>query len=190
MPQNLASLLDQVNLLKRLPRTGWLLAGVTDPESVAEHTCAVGLLALFLAETINSDPQGQGLTGQLDVGRVVALALIHDLAESVLTDLPKRTTELLGEDVKHQAEEQVMAELMSHLPRGRYYQILWHEYDAGSTPEALLVKDADKLDMVHQALQYAKQGYKGLDEFYQGHRWNYPISQALFNLMMDSGALA
>jgi putative hydrolase of HD superfamily len=186
VPQNLASLLDQVNLLKRLPRTGWLLAGVADPESVAEHTCAVGILALFLAEAINEDPQGQGLTGQLDVGRVVALALIHDLAESVLTDLPKRTTELLGEDVKHQAEERVMADLTAHLPAGHRYQALWREYDAGSTPEALLVKDADKLDMVHQALQYAKRGHRGLDEFWQDHHWNYPLSQALFNVMVDS----
>ena len=31
------SLYEQTIRLKRLPRTGWLLAGVTSPESVAEH---------------------------------------------------------------------------------------------------------------------------------------------------------
>ncbi|RME62468.1 MAG: HD domain-containing protein, partial [Caldilineae bacterium] len=81
----LLGLFGQINHLKQLPRTGWLLAGVAQPESVADHTCATALYALFLALAINQAPSEHGLERPLDVERVVILALIHDLGESVLT---------------------------------------------------------------------------------------------------------
>jgi 5'-deoxynucleotidase YfbR-like HD superfamily hydrolase len=31
---------------------------------------------------------------------------------------------------------------------------LWHEYEAGASPEAALIKDIDKLEMVVQAAEY------------------------------------
>ena len=128
---SLRSLLDHTNRLKLLPRTGWLLNGVQPCESVAEHTCAVALLALALAESINADWEAQGLRQPLEVGKVARLALIHDLAESVLTDLPKRSVELLGADVKHSAEARAMAGLFRDLPNGAAYVDLWGEYDSG-----------------------------------------------------------
>lgn len=33
---------------------------------------------------------------------------------------------------------------------------LWEEYEDASTPEALLVKDFDKFEMIMQALEYEK----------------------------------
>ena len=42
--------------LKRLPRAGWLLAGVRDPESVAEHSFRVGVLAYIIAALEGADP--------------------------------------------------------------------------------------------------------------------------------------
>ncbi len=183
---HLAHLLDQANLLKRLPRTGWLLAGVPQPESIADHSFGVGVLALFLAEWVNQDPAGEGLERPLDVGRVVILALLHDLAESELTDLPKRASQLIGGEAKHRAEKRALERLLAPLPGGAGYQGLWAEYDAGSSPEARLVKDADKLEMVHQAIQYARQGVQGLDEFHQGHRWHYQASQVFFQFLCDS----
>ncbi len=186
LPSHLVHLLDQANLLKRLPRTGWLLAGAPQPESVADHSFGVGVLALFLAEWVNQDPSREGLERPLDVGRVVILALLHDLAESALTDLPKRASQLIGEQAKHRAEQQVMDALLAPLPGGAGYRALWAEYDAVSSPEARLVKDADKLEMVHQAIQYARQGVQGLEEFHQGHHWHYRASQALFQFLCDS----
>ena len=172
--------LDHANLLKRLPRTGWLLAGVQPCESVADHTCATALLALGLTATINAEPAAHGLAHPLDVSRVVTLALLHDLAESVLTDLPKRSSMLLGADVKHAAEARALAALTDGLAGGADFLALWGEYDAASTPEARLVRDADKLEMVHQALQYAQRGQRNLDEFWQRHCWHYEISATLF----------
>jgi len=171
----------QANYLKSLPRTGWLFAGVAQPESLADHTCLVAIYALFLAEAVNEDWAAQGLERPLDIGQVTSLALIHDLAESVLSDLPKRSAAVLGAEAKHAAEERITAELLAGLPNGARYLALWREYDAASTPEARLVKDVDKLEMVMQSIRYSERGHTNLQEFRTGHAWNYPISQTLFD---------
>lgn len=172
---DLIRLLTHANQLKRLPRTGWLLAGVAQPESIGDHTSNVGLFSLFLAEEINQDPAQHGLAQPLDVGRVTALALIHDLAESVLTDLPKRSAQILGEPAKQAAEASIMADLLGSQSWGSAYVDLWQSYEAAATPEARLVKDVDKLEMVFQALAYARRGHQGLAEFWTGHTWHYAL---------------
>ena len=70
----IVTLLDHGGILKRLPRTGWLLNGVVPCESVADHTAGVALLTLALAGAINADWRGAGLAAPLDTGRAVTLA--------------------------------------------------------------------------------------------------------------------
>ena len=171
---------EAVNALKRLPRTGWLLNGVTPCESVADHTAAVGLLALVLAAEVNQDWTSEGLTSPLDIGRVAQVALVHDLAESWLTDLPRRSTQLLGEDVKHAAEAAAVAGICGELPNGEMWIACWEDYNQSSTPEARLVRDADKLEMVHQALVYERAGHRNLAEFWAEPRWHFTASARLF----------
>lgn len=179
----IVTLLDHGSILKRLPRMGWLLNGVIPCESVADHTAGVALLTLVLAGTINADWRSEGLDAPLNVGRAVTLAVLHDLAESIVTDLPKRSAELLGSKAKHSAEAAVIDSLLANLPSGHDYAILWSEYGARATPEARLVADADKLEMVHQALQYERAGHRTLDEFWHGHRWNYGLCEYLYGLL-------
>ncbi len=186
---NLLSLFRSANALKSLPRTGWLFAGVAQPESLADHTCLVALYTLFLAEAVNADPAAHGLDCALDVERALSLALIHDLAESVLTDLPKRSAAVLGAEAKHAAEEYIIADLLADLPDGARYVAIWREYDAASTPEARLVKDVDKLEMVVQAIRYSQRGHTNLREFCTGHTWHYTASQALFEELMADSSL-
>jgi putative hydrolase of HD superfamily len=172
--------LDKANDLKVLPRTGWLLAGVAAPESVADHCFATALLALFLADTINADWVGQGLARPLDRAHLLRIALLHDLAESFLTDLPKRSTDLLGRPVKHAAEARALEQLFAEAPSTAGYLALWVEYMRGESPEAQVVADADKLEMVHQALRYEAHGQRNLDEFWQHPTWHFAASAALF----------
>jgi 5'-deoxynucleotidase YfbR-like HD superfamily hydrolase len=53
--------------------------------------------------------------------------------------------------------------LLRLLPEGqsRLFQDAWDEFTAGASPEARLVRDADKLEMVLQAMEYEKLGYGG-----------------------------
>jgi len=172
-------LLQAAATLKMLPRTGWLMAGVAQPESVADHSWGTAVLAMSLAAMINRDPAAQGLAAPIDCGRVAQIAVVHDLAESMVTDLPRRTTQLLGKSVKQQAEADAMAQLTQDVPDAGFSD-LWSEYSECSTPEGRLVSDADKLEMVHQALMYERAGNQNLDEFWKEYLWHYQISAEMY----------
>ena len=172
--------LEHVNVLKRLPRTGWLLNGVVPCESVADHSLGVSLLAIGLAETINEDWAAEGLNRPLDVGQIVTTAVVHDLAEGLLTDLPKRSTELLGREAKHAAEARAMAIILGAIANGDKYIRHWEDYNSAATPEARLVRDADKLEMVHQALVYERAGQRMLQEFWEVGEWHYAASARVY----------
>jgi putative hydrolases of HD superfamily len=62
--------------LKKLRRQGWIDRGVNDPESTADHSWAVALLAWLL---VHDRPE-------LDRDRVLLLGLVHDLPEAVAGD--------------------------------------------------------------------------------------------------------
>jgi putative hydrolase of HD superfamily len=123
----LLGLLAQASTLKRLPRTGWLLAGVLPCETVADHTAGVALLTLGLAAAINQDWRAVGLEQPLDSGVAVTIAVLHDLAESQVTDLPRRSARLIGAAVKRQAEAAALVEILQPLPGGAAYVALWQE---------------------------------------------------------------
>lgn len=178
-------LIQGIATLKMLPRTGWLMAGVHGAESVADHALATALVALTMAAMVNRDLQANGLAMPLDVGRVARIAVVHDLAECVVTDLPRRATSLLGKDVKHQAEAQAMAYLTRNVPDAEFLA-LWREYSELSTPEGRLVHDADKLEMVHQALVYERAGNRNLGEFWQNDRWHYPVSEEMYAALVTA----
>jgi len=46
--------------LKRLPRTGWLHAGIKNPESVAEHSHRTAILVWMIAGLEGADPERVG----------------------------------------------------------------------------------------------------------------------------------
>src|SRR3989304_1485801 len=64
-------------VLKRTPRSGWFRIGVGHPESVADHSFAVGLLAWRQA-------RAPGCAG----GKALLMGLLHDFHEARLGDIP------------------------------------------------------------------------------------------------------
>jgi len=149
--------LRAANRLKLAPRTGWLLRGVQPAESVADHTYGVALTALLLADLIDE---------AVDRERLLTLALLHDLAESVTGDIPSPAGRFFPSGVKEEAEEQALASLLEDWPAGQTHVELWREYKAASTVEGRLVRDADRLEMLLQADAYERAGATGLDEFW------------------------
>ncbi|RMD82746.1 MAG: HD domain-containing protein [Chloroflexi bacterium] len=153
---DLSAFLPRLLSLKLLPRTGWLQRGVRDVESIAEHSYSVAVLCLLIGDHIEG----------IDRGRLLAIALLHDLAESLLGDLPATATRLLGKATKRQAERDGLVSLIGHLPRAGEYLALWEEYTAGTSREARLVKAVDRLELMAQAIAYERTGVRGLDEFW------------------------
>ncbi|NTV63154.1 MAG: HD domain-containing protein [Oscillochloris sp.] len=144
--------------LKLLPRTGWLQRGMRDVESIAEHTFGVATLAMLVGD---QQPD-------IDRGRLLAIALLHDIAEALIGDLPATARRLFGVAAKREAERRAMIELFAGLPQAAEYLELWDEYCTGGSREARLVKALDHLEMLAQALAYERAGSRALSEFWEG----------------------
>jgi putative hydrolase of HD superfamily len=155
----LLEMLLQANRLKTTPRTGWFQRGVPAPESVADHSHGVALISLALLESV---------PGPLDRARVLAMAIAHDLAESVTGDLSLGASRLLPPGAKAAAETSALAELLDGLGFAADWKSLWQEFEEQTTAEAKLVRDADRLDLLAQALTYERScGSRELDEFWR-----------------------
>ncbi len=175
----LLDLLLETMTLKRMPRTGWVMRGVPHVESVAEHSFGAALVALALAEAVTGEGQG----GPFDLEQVLTMALLHDLGEVRLTDLPAAAVRLIPPEVKSQAETAAITDLLAPLPSAGRLAALWQAFEDSSSPEGRLVRDADKLEMMVQCLRYEQAGCRGLDEFWQaidGHHWHYDLSAGLY----------
>lgn len=140
--------------LERLPRTGWLLSGVRQPESVAAHSLGTALVALTLAPRVQP---------ALALDRAVTLAVVHDVPEALLTDLPRVAAELLPPGAKAEAERRAATRLLN--PEG---QLLFQEYRLAETREARFVRLCDKLQLGLRWLGYLREGVRGLEEFRPG----------------------
>jgi putative hydrolase of HD superfamily len=139
---------DTIQSLKQLRRAGWLRGGVGEAacESVAEHTFGVALLALLLPAAV-----------RLDVNRehCLALAVVHDLAESVVGDITPHDGVDPAE--KRRREEAAVRDLASKLGDPSLID-LWLEFEAGETAEAKLVRELDVIEMAMQAAAYERAG--------------------------------
>ncbi len=172
-------LLTRTARLKHLPRTGWLMRGVNTPESIAAHSHGVSLITLLLLDRIDEP---------LDRDRALSMAVLHDLPEAVMGDIPTPAARHLPDGAKTAAETGIFEEMTAETDTTNRWQGLWREFTAAETPEARLVRDADKLDMFLQALLYQRSGHSEVAEFWtrmDAYPWAYPISRQLLALMYD-----
>ncbi len=157
--------------LKSIPRTGWIDRGVPSEhsESVAEHSFQTALIAWTAAA---ADPT-------LDRDRILKLALVHDIPESIIGDMTPYEREEMpdsGADraawrafldrrqsrspqraaAKRSAEAEAVRTLLALLNGNARleYTALWHELADGLTAEARFVKQADKLETWLQSRHY------------------------------------
>ncbi len=147
----------QLQALERVPRMGWLLRGVPQPESVAAHSLGTAQVVLAL---------GPGVQPALDVDRAVSLAVLHDAAEAQLGDLPAPAQKLLPEGAKQAAERQLLDEMLPPLSPLAHERGL--EALAGQSREARFVHLCDRLQLGVRLLAYRQVGLRGLEEFEPG----------------------
>jgi putative hydrolase of HD superfamily len=160
--KQLLKLIQKIGALKNTPRAGWRVRGIKSGESVADHCFRVSLLAMVLADEVAESGQ------ELDREKVLRMALLHDIAESEIGDLPLTAALLIGKKAKEEAEDRAMGRLMSDIGKsGQRYREIWREFEVAKSPEARLVRAADKLEMLIQAFEYEAVGYRCLDEFWQ-----------------------
>jgi putative hydrolase of HD superfamily len=146
----LAGLIDflrAVERLKTVARSAYTSEG--HPESVAEHTWRLALMALLLAPEFP----------EADFARLVKICLVHDLGEAVGGDIPApeqaRRRATGASQGKAADERRDLLTLVQPLPPHLRTEIvaLWDEYEAAQSPEAKLAKALDKLETILQHTQ-------------------------------------
>lgn len=144
--------------LKKVKRAGWVRRDVPEVESVADHTFRVALAAMAAGSVVRSNASADDGAAPFDVARAVGIAVVHDLAEAVVGDITPHDG--VSKEEKRRLESGAIEGMRHKLDAGQCGTAgdevakLWLEYEEGSTPEARLVKDLDKVEMAIQALEY------------------------------------
>ncbi len=133
--------------LKNIPRQGWKeKLGINNPESVADHSYSTTVMSMILSDL-------EGLNSE----KIIRMALLHDLAESVIGDItPDHITKNEKICKENLAMKQILKNLSSKIT-GQYLEI-WNEYQKNFTEEAILLHSIDKLEMAFQAKFYQDKG--------------------------------
>lgn len=155
---DLSALLEQMltlETLDRLPRTGFLQRGVSRAESVAEHSWHVATVAWTLLP----------YCCPLDEFRVLELALLHDVGEQIIGDLPRPAKRLFPKGAKETAEEIAMGEVLA-ASKGRA-AVLASELRSGSSPEAQFVHQCDQLQLLLKTATYADWNEGASEQFFR-----------------------
>jgi 5'-deoxynucleotidase YfbR-like HD superfamily hydrolase len=141
-----AAFLFEAGHLKNIPRAGWLLLGMQQPESVAEHSFRIGVVGIALATLEGAD-----------IGRVAALCLMHDMHETRIGDVPSVGRAYVTTAVP----EAITANQVSSMPAevAAVFQEITAEYEDTETLESRVAHDADKIETLLQASEYLTQGY-------------------------------
>ena len=157
------SALIELQRLKRLERIGWTLRGLPNgTESVAAHSFGVAVTAMMLADKIKI--RGS----EIDVERVLKMALLHDWAEMRIGDMPRTAAKYFGTDVRTRAETAAFVDIVANLDAAESeYRNLYQDYEQRDSLESRLVKAADIIDLLTQAYALEHAGAKGLDEFWE-----------------------
>lgn len=163
LTKEILGLANRGQTLKRLMRTGWSLAGVdcARTESVGEHTYGTVLNALLISKALVE--RGE----IIDLGKVAAMATIHDLPESLITDIPRTAVEL--QKAKQKAERVAMKRITETTQFfGGWLLDLWSDLEDGNSIEARIVLGADLIDMLVHAVSLEKSGVSPdiLDQFF------------------------
>jgi putative hydrolase of HD superfamily len=147
--------------MKTIPRSGWISHGVglQDVESIADHSFSTCALALVLADL--ETKRGR----RVDMERVLRLAVLHDMSESLTFDISKGYLQYLGQRgrvIKKELDRSAWNHLADDIENPslrREYTRLQAEFVAEKTIESKIVHAADSLDILLQVIEYRRRGY-------------------------------
>jgi putative hydrolase of HD superfamily len=112
------------------------------------------------------------LSAKLDIAKCCRMALIHDMAESLVGDITP--VDPVSKEEKSRRESETMDYICTNLLgkfngglNGKEVRQIWQEYEDSETPESLFVHDVDKIELLLQMVEYerASECEKDLGEF-------------------------
>lgn len=141
-PALMSQIIQFLNIAEKLKcemRHSWLSSG--RQESVAEHTWRMSLMIPLFAPY---------LSRPINLEKCLKMAILHDLAEAEVGDIPVFEIQTLEAKEKKQASERAaMSKLCASLPSetGKDFLLLWEEYEEKKSYEALFINALDKLEV-------------------------------------------
>lgn len=142
--------------LKKTKRTGWVREKVPNPESIAEHSFRMAVLAMILAPKVEANTT-----------KAIKMALVHDIGEAEIGDIVTTRGIQVQPNLQDKIENERKALVqILNLVEGEEYVEIFDEFEKNQTIEARLVKQIDKLEMAIQALEYENEHKLNLQEFF------------------------
>lgn len=135
----------EMGVLKKAHRAGWLIPGIPIPETIAAHSFRTAIIGMVLASLEGGD-----------VGRTVLLCLLHDTHESRVGDIASVARPYVR-TVKPALVTQHQTEGMPALLRAMVRDAI-QEFEARESREAVIARDADKVEAIVQGREYQREG--------------------------------
>ena len=135
----------EAGTLKRLLRTGWLNAGIKHPETIAEHSHRTGLIGAVLAVMEGADP-----------AKVALMGVLHDTQETRVGDIA-----YIGRRYLKAADNRDVTDDQTAGAPAAVREALAafvDEIESYETKEAIIHRDADKIECLFQAIEYREAG--------------------------------
>jgi len=145
----------EAGLLKRVKRSGWWVAGIENPETVAEHCFRCAVIGYYIAHCEGVDPF-----------RVVSQTLFNDIHEARINDLHKMGHHYID---FRPAEQKVFSDQISNLDKKVKgpLKTMREDYDKQLSRESIVARDADILECLIQAKEYVDNGYPVARTFFK-----------------------
>lgn len=149
--------------LKTTKREGWRRFGIVHGESISDHMYRMSILTMLAPTSLSS---------RINVPHCTKMALIHDMAESLVGDITP--VDGVAKPEKSRREAETMDYLCSGLLgnvygglNGQEIRKIWQEYEDSETLESKYVHDIDKMELLLQMMEYERshEGRIDLGEF-------------------------
>lgn len=135
--KKIVDFLFEVGSLQNMQRMHSQVLRLAD-ETIAEHSFRAGIIAMVLAELEGVDKE-----------KAMKMAFFHDLAEARIGD-----ANFVHHFYVKQEERRAYQEQLKDIPGGREIIKLLDEFNRQETKEAIVVRDADRLDQILLQREY------------------------------------
>lgn len=155
------SLCNQFLSAVEVKRAGWVLQEIDHPESIVEHMYACWFIGLVYL------PEEEPSIRNYDKSKILNMLLIHDLAETKLSDIPKY--EKVNYPNYDKQENSVMLSIFLKSTYGEIdtmapYVDAWNSWYIRDEENAKIAKDIDTIQAIFQFLVYVDKFPDHFDE--------------------------
>jgi putative hydrolases of HD superfamily len=164
--KNVANLIFEAAVVKRLKRTGWQIFGDND-EEVGEHTFMTAVIAYFLAKEIHKTKKEN-----IDMEKVLVMSIFHDFHEARTGEMDKvhkfytsRDQDRANRDIFGELDAELLAKL--------------NEYEKKESKEAKIVYEANIIALLVECKLLLEKGNTHAKEWLDANSTRLRIPEAV-----------